>query len=1246
METRNPARERFRRLKWLLVGIAALSIAGIDAFHWQVFRESPKRLLADWLIGMVFAITLIHISFAIINRVYDQVARQRERLAELAAASRQITARLDIASALEGIVTQALATLEADRAAIFLLDRKTDRLSCAYSRGLSPEYVDEINRRYRETPGSRLLHSLEPVHVLDAHTDPATAALREAMIKEGFHTYAALPLVSKGEVMGALAVYRDDIRAFEPEVLALAQSFANQAAIAIENARLYEETQRRLDEVNLLFQTSMAITQTLDLQQVLQLVMDSAVQAIPAAQKGSLHLLDEERGELVMRAGSGFSQEVMEAATFKVGEGYTGWAFARGRPLIVDNVKTDPRTKPIDLPEVHEEKSALCVPLSIKDKAIGTITLDNITSYGAFDEDDLRLLSAFASHAAIAIENARLYEMERSSRQLADTLGEITQALSSTLSLKEVLNLILAELERIIAFDSGSIMLLEGEDMVISAVRGFEDPHKVLRTHLGLDRAPLNREVVESKRPLVLGAVHEDERWLKPMQDSGLAGELGRIRSWMGIPLLAKDKVIGMLTTDKAEADFYSAEDAQIALAFAGQAAIAIENARLYEQTKRRLNELSLLNEVALISASTLDFDEMLEGTVEALQRRLGLEVFGFLIVDEEAGELRLHPTYLGVPPELKDFRIPLGEGITGWVAQSGQPLLAPDVSKEPRYFPGIPEIRSEICVPLKVGQKVIGVIDAESTRLNAFSEDDLRLLSTLAGQLALSLENARLYERVRWSEERYRDLFENANDLIFTLDRDFNITDANKVGERLTGYTLEEARGMNVSHFLSPKDLERARLFLANLLAGRPVQQPFEVEIMRKDGGKVLCEITGRLIKKEGKPVGVHCIARDVTERRRLQEQLLQSEKLSAIGQMISGVAHELNNPLTTVMGFAQLLQAEELGDQVKQDLEKISQAAERARRIVRNLLIFARQHKPGKKYVDINEIIQRTLELRAYQLKVDNITVTLELDERLPRTMADPYQMQQVFLNLINNAHQAMVADRGRGHLTVRSQMAGDTIQVTIMDDGPGIPEKDMRRIFDPFFTTKEVGEGTGLGLAICYGIVQKHGGRIWAESEVGRGTTFTVELPVKEMDLGAVSISPEGLEPSTATGKTVLVVEDEEAIAALLTRILEAEGHQVDTASDGRAAVKMLERRDYDLIISDLKMAGMNGQKLYSHLQKTHPPLARRVLFITGDVVSADTRAFLERVSNPYLSKPFPMDAVVAAVQEVLTGDGESS
>ncbi len=306
----------------------------------------------------------------------------------------------------------------------------------------------------------------------------------------------------------------------------------------------------------------------------------------------------------------------------------------------------------------------------------------------------------------------------------------------------------------------------------------------------------------------------------------------------------------------------------------------------------------------------------------------------------------------------------------------------------------------------------------------------------------------------------------------------------------------------------------------------------------------------------------------RDITKQSRLEGELVQLEKLSGLGELISCVAHELNNPLTSVIGYAQLLKgSKEISEEIKEDLERLHDEAMRTSGIVQKFLAFARKRKPEKSYVNINEILRSTIALKSYDSKVNNVAAVEDFQADLPRTMADPQQLQQVFLNLLTNAEYAMKEAHGRGRLEIqtRSNLERTLLRVSFKDDGSGISEENLSNVFEPFFTTKET--GTGLGLSVSYRIVQEHEGTISVKSRLGEGATFTVELPI--IDLEEKIVEPEEKEEEgRVSGKKVLVIDDELLILDLVRNIFEREGIEVDTVSNGESALNKLKKRIYDL------------------------------------------------------------------------------
>lgn len=481
---------------------------------------------------------------------------------------------------------------------------------------------------------------------------------------------------------------------------------------------------------------------------------------------------------------------------------------------------------------------------------------------------------------------------------------------------------------------------------------------------------------------------------------------------------------------------------------------------------------------------------------------------------------------------------------------------------------------------------------------------------------------------RVRFSSARFGGLF------------GLDARELEKIGSAEELDALVSLRFRNPECFAAPW-----KAFLRG--AGEPGRD--ELEILRPSR-RAFERYSRPVLDAEARAVGWLELYSDVTGERQIQSKLLQTEKMAALGQLVSGIAHELNNPLTAIMGYAQLLLGRHPAPAQLSEVRNVYHEAERARRIVKNLLYFARENKPERTRVDLNEIVERTLALRSYELKVENISVECNLAPGLPQTMADPYQLQQVVLNLVVNAEQALLEGRGQGHIWIRTKhviqgadnRAEHHILLEVSDDGPGIPPEIASRIFDPFFTSKPSGVGTGLGLSIVYGIVHQHGGEVTFESQPGAGAKFVVELPVvaasAQEQAAATLPQAAGTVSAVATGR-VLVVEDEPTVAQLIVDVLREEGHQVEAVLDSQEGLTRLSRGRYDLVICDLRMPRLDGPTFYEALVRSGSPLRNRMLFITGDVLAPRTTEFLESHRLPYLVRPFLVEELKLAANRLL-------
>ena len=380
---------------------------------------------------------------------------------------------------------------------------------------------------------------------------------------------------------------------------------------------------------------------------------------------------------------------------------------------------------------------------------------------------------------------------------------------------------------------------------------------------------------------------------------------------------------------------------------------------------------------------------------------------------------------------------------------------------------------------------------------------------------------------------------------------------------------------------------------------------------------------------------------ASEITNEVQLRRQVVHLEKMAAIGRLVSGVAHELNNPLAGILGYAQLVSRCELEPSARRMVEVILTQAERAGKIAQNFLSLAAKTEPKRIAFDLNDTVRNVIQLREYQQSVENIKITADLSEDLSYAWGDPHQIEQVFLNLIVNAEDAISdVQRRPGTIHIKTSSECERLQVTVTDNGSGIHARDMARIFDPFFTTKDKHRGTGLGLSICAEIVKDHGGELYAWSTYGAGSTFTLDLPIR------YQIEPEEVQPVRSSqgqslrGKQILVIDDEIHITELIFDVLTRQGAKIDLANSGLEALEQIKKKNYDVIVCDQRMPGVSGQRLYRLVELLNSDLRHRFLFVTGDVVNAETKRFFTQAGVQYIRKPFRIQELVDAIEGLLS------
>ena len=518
--------------------------------------------------------------------------------------------------------------------------------------------------------------------------------------------------------------------------------------------------------------------------------------------------------------------------------------------------------------------------------------------------------------------------------------------------------------------------------------------------------------------------------------------------------------------------------------------------------------------------------------------------------------------------------------------------------------------------------------------------------------------------EKLRESELRFRTLLEKAP-VAISVSRYGKVLYANqKLVELMRESNPEKNIGRPITDFLIPELREESQTRSQLRSSGLPAPENFESKILRADGSQIPVQIQVSKVQLSDGMANIYFIT-DISARKKSETDLLIAQakqkqleekaeinsRLAAVGEMAAGIAHEINNPLTSVLGFSQLLlEKQNIPEDIKEDLGIIADGSRRVSDIIKRLLTFARQTKPIQTLTNLNELIDNTIKLREYVLKTANIEVVTRFDPELPWSVIDPGQMQQVFLNLIVNAEQAMKKAHEKGTLTITSEKKKNNIHISFQDNGPGITRQNMKHLFEPFFTTKEVGDGTGLGLSLSRSIVLEHGGTMIVESEFGHGASFIIELPIVESPPVEITTSNQiEVQPPLEKSGRILVVDDEPGVRALLEKVLIPIGYKVDTITNAKIAMDKLDAGEiYDVILLDIRMPGMSGVELYSHIVEKIPVLKGRVIIVTGDVMGSDVKAFLTQNSLPYLTKPFDIKLLKETIDTIvkIERDAENS
>jgi len=849
------------------------------------------------------------------------------------------------------------------------------------------------------------------------------------------------------------------------------------------------------------------------------------------------------------------------------------------------------------------DSNELIVPLrAVGGATVATLVLGEPTESGVPTLELVRTVELFAQQVASIIENARLYEESQRERGRGEALSDIARAVGSSLRLTDVMQLSLRHAVALLRTQGGTLGLLRDDQIMIVAGIGVGDV--VVGAPVPLN-ASISGRAIRERRAIICNDANVPEAY----GPTRIAANVDRT---IAAPLYSSSGAIGVLSVINRDTAFTD-DDATVLQRLADQVAVAVGNARLYEEAKAAADRYRQAVEDErrardAVGQSEARYRNLFETATDAIYT---LDTHSaFTSVNEATCEMsgRSRDELLGRSPlpfvsasELAIVKEHFKAALAGTARRYECHFVRPD---------GTRRLASVTNSPIRHGNKVIGILGVAR---DVTDERDR----------ALALER---------SELRYTRLVESASDAIFTVEPTGTMTAVNRSLERSSGKTRDALIGTPFAALIDSRDQQLLASAFRDTFGG--ARRRVELRYPAPDGAARLCSLTLTPLTEGDQVTGALGIVRDVTDEKRMTEQLMQQEKLAAVGQLVSGVAHELNNPLASVMAFAQLLLAAPANaPQDRRAIDAINQEAKRAAKIVSNLLTFARQHQPERTVTDLNRVVDDTLELRRYALRVAQVEIETRLDPMLPITWADSFQLQQVVLNLVTNAEQALASWPEERRIVVSTSRSRDDLFLTVTDTGPGIAPENLSRIFNPFFTTKPVGEGTGLGLSISDGIIREHGGRIRAESAPGKGASFIIELPFVEPPGRDVPAEPVVQTPVCGS-KRLLVVDDEATIRSAITTFFRSLGHDVDAVATGREAIARARSQSYDALLLDLRLPDATGDEVLRELEMAGRVPAR-VIFVTGDTQSESARRTLGATGRTVVSKPFLLDELAAVV-----------
>ena len=1202
-------------------------------------------------------------------RLRDAESNQR-RLADeqavLAEIGQTVSSSLDLDDVLERVAALAQALIPHDRIAMSNVNLDRGTLENMFLVGVE---VPDRGRGHMITPTGTVTEEvvrtgvgcITPMEDADALNDSYPGLMPG--FEAGLRSSLAVPLTSRDMITGVLHIQSIRANAFADRDLEMANQIAAQISGAIGNARLYEALERDAEQRETLAEISRTVSSSQDLSAVYESFARQVLRIVPF-DRMILTFVDSEKalGEDWFVTGAGLDDEPPRQTYAATGTIALEVALRRSGIIVEQRLDGEDHISFSSMIDGSEAglRSAMAVPVLFRDRPIAAMVF-RARGEDAYEEEHLQVAGRVAAQIAGAVATIRLNaELQRRSDERT-IIAEIGRVITSSLSIDEVYVQCAEKISELIPCDQVAVNLVDSaDDSVVNAYVSGMDVPQHFRVSAPLE-GTFTAAAMEDGIILRLGEVPD----LKARYPGAVAALERGINMSLGVPLRSRDKVIGVLILQSVDPNAYDQHSLDLAQRVADQMSGAIANAELHATVQRAAHESEVLAKVSRAVSSSTDLNEVLDVYARAVGEIIPVDAAGIGLIDHE--RQAAFPRHMIVNSEIdlppRDGRVafPLEGSVSAEVVEKGTPVVihCEDPRQLGERFPQLRRyqagIRSFLAVPVNAGDQVTAVLHFSATDPDAYGPNEMAFAEKVATQISGAVAIARLYadletkeSQLEGSEERNRAIVEAIPDLIFRVREDGTLLDYQGARDEFSP-TPEVWLGRHLSEVL-PSDVAELAMRNINLAILTGEVQEFEYTLPVPMPHGEMIEWEGRAVKAGDDEVLI--LARDITERKRLSAELLQAQKMEAVGTLAGGVAHDFNNMLTAITGYTDLAKAALGPDSpVGGYHDEVGKAADRAAGLTRQLLAFSRRQVVNPKVIDLNDIIL-DMDKMLRRMIMENIELVTLPSENLKLVQADPGHIEQVLMNLAVNASDAM-PEGGKlfmetFNVVVDDELAsqhaglasGNYVGLTVRDTGEGMTEEVQSRVFEPFFTTKEVGKGTGLGLSTVYGIVAQNGGAITVESEQGVGTTFRVLLPAAVDEKEDLPLRDDaGFLPTGS--ETILLVEDEPLVRGVAAEVLRHQGYTVIEAANGVEAVEVAlkSREPVDLLVTDVVMPLMGGKALADRLKESQPEI--KILYSTG--YTEDTALMREVAAHgsSVLQKPFGPTELAERVRNSLDG-----